>query len=181
MIGAGGLGFDVLAALRRLDFGAGLEAGFAIVALAVALDRLSQAFAHLRPEPLAGGGIAARHPYLLSGLALILAAGLAGLAVPALQSWPEAFELSTGTFWSRVVEWINVNFFDTIEAVKNAVLLNLLVPFKRFLGGLPWAGVTALLAFAGWRLGGWRLGALIAGLAFLIAATGQWEKATITV
>ena len=181
MIGAGGLGFDVLAALRRLDFGAGLEAGFAIVALAVALDRLSQAFAHLRPEPLAGGGIAARHPYLLSGLALILAAGLAGLAVPALQSWPEAFELSTGTFWSRVVEWINVNFFDTIEAVKNAVLLNLLVPFKRLLGGLPWAGVTVLLAFAGWRLGGWRLGALIAGLAFLIAATGQWEKATITV
>jgi hypothetical protein len=43
MIGAGGLGFDVLAALRRLDIGAGLEAGFAIVALAIALDRLSQA------------------------------------------------------------------------------------------------------------------------------------------
>ena len=31
MIGAGGLGFDVLAALRRLDIGAGLEAGLAIV------------------------------------------------------------------------------------------------------------------------------------------------------
>jgi len=45
MIGAGGLGFDVLAALRRLDIGAGLEAGLAIVALAVALDRLSQAYA----------------------------------------------------------------------------------------------------------------------------------------
>ena len=46
MIGAGGLGFDVLNALRRLDFGAGLEAGLAIVALAIALDRLSQAVAH---------------------------------------------------------------------------------------------------------------------------------------
>ena len=32
MIGAGGLGYDVLAALRRLDIGAGLEAGVAIVA-----------------------------------------------------------------------------------------------------------------------------------------------------
>ncbi len=181
MIGAGGLGFDVLAALRRLDFGAGLEAGFAIVALAVALDRLSQAFAHLRPEPAAGTGLAARHPYLIAGLALILGAGIAGAAVPALQTWPEALELSTGTFWSGVVEWINVNFFDTIEAVKNAVLLNLLVPFKRFLGGLPWAGVTAFLAWAGWRLGGWRLAALVAALAFLIAATDQWEKAAITV
>ena len=27
MIGAGGLGYDVLAALRRLDIGAGIEAG----------------------------------------------------------------------------------------------------------------------------------------------------------
>ena len=45
MIGAGGLGFDVLAALRRLDIGAGLEAGLAIVVLAVALDRVSQAYA----------------------------------------------------------------------------------------------------------------------------------------
>ncbi|MCV2869173.1 ABC transporter permease subunit [Defluviimonas sp. WL0002] len=181
MIGAGGLGFDVLAALRRLDFGAGLEAGLAIVALAVALDRLSQAFARLRNEPARGNGPVARHPYLLSGVALILAAGLAGLAVPALQTWPDAFELSTGAFWSNVVQWINVNFFDTIEAVKNAVLLNLLVPFKRFLGGLPWAGVTALLAYVGWRLGGWRLAVLVASLAGLIAATGQWEKAAITV
>ncbi len=45
MIGAGGLGYEVLTALRRLDIGAGVEAGFAIVALAVALDRLSQALA----------------------------------------------------------------------------------------------------------------------------------------
>jgi glycine betaine/proline transport system permease protein len=42
MIGAGGLGYDVLRALRRLDFGAGFEAGMGIVALAVVLDRLTQ-------------------------------------------------------------------------------------------------------------------------------------------
>jgi len=180
MIGAGGLGFDVLAALRTLDFGAGLEAGFAIVALAIVLDRLSQAAARRRGEP-AAGGLAARHPYLLAGLATVLAAALAGLAVPAVRNWPEGWELSTGTFWSRVVEWINVNYFDAIEAVKNAVLLNVLVPFKRFLLGLPWLGVAGLLAVAGWRLGGWRLAALAGGLAALIAATGQWEKAMITV
>ncbi len=180
MIGAGGLGFDVLAALRTLDFGAGLEAGFAIVALAIVLDRLSQAAARRRGEP-AAGGLVTRHPYLLAGLATVLAAALAGLAVPAVRNWPEGWELSTGTFWSRVVEWINVNYFDAIEAVKNAVLLNVLVPFKRFLLGLPWLGVAGLLAVAGWRLGGWRLAALAGGLAALIAATGQWEKAMITV
>ncbi len=180
MIGAGGLGFDVLAALRTLDFGAGLEAGFAIVALAVVLDRLSQAAAGRGGEPLAGGWVA-RHPYLVGGVATVLIAALAGLAVPAVQRWPAAWELTTGDFWGRVVEWINVNYFDAIEAVKNAVLLNLLVPFKRFLLGLPWLGVAGLLAVAGWRLGGWRLALTAASLAVLIAATGQWDKAMITV
>ncbi len=184
MIGAGGLGFDVLAALRRLDIGAGLEAGIAIVALAVALDRLSQAYAvkagkteTARP----GRSFVQRHPYSLAALAVVLVTGLAGLVSPALQRYPEALQISTGGFFSELVRWINVNFFDVLEAVKNALLLNVLVPFKRLLGSFPWFGVTALLAFAGWRLAGWRLAFTVAALAFLIAATGQWEKAMITV
>ena len=184
MIGAGGLGFDVLAALRRLDIGAGLEAGLAIVALAVALDRLSQAYAvkaGATGQARAGSGLVARHPYTLAALAVVVATAVAGLAVPALQHYPEALQVSTGGAFSGIVRWINVNFFDVLEGMKNAILLNVLVPLKRLLGGLPWLGVTALLAFAGWRLGGLRLAATVGVLAFLIAATGQWEKAMITV
>ena len=184
MIGAGGLGFDVLAALRRLDIGAGLEAGLAIVALAVALDRLSQAYADKanRMKPARGATtFVARHAYLLAGLAVVAGAGVIGLVLPAVQNYPETLVFSTGTFWSEVVRWINVNFFDALEASKNFVLLNLLVPFKRLLGGLPWLGVVAILAFAGWRLGGMRLAMTLGTLSFLIAATGQWEKAMVTV
>ena len=184
MIGAGGLGFDVLAALRRLDFGAGLEAGFAIVALAIAMDRLSQAAAEKLSAPspeIRHSGLATRHPYIAAALILVLVTTALGYVVPGIHTYPEALQLSTGTFWSEVVAWININFFDTLEAIKNAMLLNVLIPFKRFLGDLPWLGVTALLAFAGYRLDGWRLGLLTAGLALFIAATGQWEKAMITV
>ncbi|WP_353646693.1 ABC transporter permease subunit [Mesorhizobium sp. WSM2239] len=185
MIGAGGLGFDVLAALRRLDIGAGIEAGLAIVALAVALDRLSQAFADraAEPQPFAPSsrGLFGRYPYLLTALAIVVATALIGLITPAVQTYPEILQISTGTFFSVVVEWINVNFFDTLEALKNAVLLNILVPFKRLLGGLPWLGVTGLLAFAGYRLGGARLALICGCLSFVVAATGQWEKAMITV
>jgi len=184
MIGAGGLGFDVLAALRRLDFGAGLEAGFAIVALAIAMDRLSQAAAEKLSAPspeVRNSGLVARHPYIVAALILVLVTTVLGYVVPGIHTYPQTLQLSTGTFWSEVVAWININFFDTLEAIKNAMLLNVLIPFKRFLGDLPWLGVTALLAFAGYRLGGWRLGLLTAGLALFIAATGQWEKAMITV
>ncbi len=127
------------------------------------------------------GSLAARHPYLIAAFATILIAGVGGLIVPALQAYPESWHLSTGTWLASLVQWINVNFFDTFEAVKNAVLLNVLVPFKRLLISLPWLGVVGLLAVAGWRLGGAWLAALSALLAFFIAATGQWEKAMITV
>lgn len=45
IIGAGGLGFDVLKALRTLNVGKGFEAGLAIVLMAICLDRLSSAWA----------------------------------------------------------------------------------------------------------------------------------------
>jgi glycine betaine/proline transport system permease protein len=179
MIGAGGLGFDVLSALRRLDIGAGLEAGFAIVALAIALDRLSQAYAEKARS--ADAARATAYPLTIAALVLIAGTGVAGLLLPAVQSYPSSLRLSTGPFWSDVVGWINVNFFDTLEAIKNAVLLNVLVPFKRLLAGLPWLGVTGLLAFAGFMLAGWRLALLTGALSAFIAVTGQWEKAMVTV
>jgi glycine betaine/proline transport system permease protein len=185
MIGAGGLGYEVLTALRRLDIGKGLEAGLAIVALAIALDRLSQSLARRGREhhsdTVSGSSFARRHPYTTAAVILVAFTGLAGLLVPALQAYPESWEVSTGTFWSEIVRWINVNFFDELEAAKNALLLNVLIPFKRFLISLPWFGVIGILALAGFTLSGWRLGLLVAALAYMIAATGQWEKAMITV
>ena len=44
MIGAGGLGFDVLSSRRRRDIGGGIEAGLAIVVMAIALVRAFLAF-----------------------------------------------------------------------------------------------------------------------------------------
>jgi len=43
MIGARGLGEEVLLGIQRLDVGRGAEAGVAIVALAIVMDRLTQA------------------------------------------------------------------------------------------------------------------------------------------
>ena len=111
----------------------------------------------------------------LSSLALV------GLVVPAVQAYPKAATLTTGAFWSDIVRWINVNYFDTLDALKNLLLLNVMIPFKRFLGALPWTGVVAMLGLAGYALGGRRLALTCGGLALLIAITGQWEKAMITV
>ncbi|MDJ0971707.1 MAG: ABC transporter permease subunit [Kiloniellales bacterium] len=183
MIGAGGLGYDVLASLRRLDIGAGLEAGVAIVVLAIALDRLSQAFAQ-RPPPVheeRPPNVLRRHPWSATVVLVILGSGLAGLFAPALQSYPAEAQVTTGAFWEGLVRSINVNFFDELEAIKTFMLVTFLVPVKRFLLGLPWPWVILLLGVAGWQLGRWKLATLTVLLAFFIVANGLWPKAMITV
>ncbi|HSD92277.1 MAG TPA: ABC transporter permease subunit [Methyloceanibacter sp.] len=176
MIGAGGLGYDVLTSLRRLDIGRGLEAGIAIVVLAIALDRLSQAYAARRRIARSDGG-----RFAAALLAFAAIAYIAGLFVPAVAIYPASLQISTAPWWGEAVKWININFFDTFDAIKNALLLNVLIPIKRFMVAQTWLLVTAALAFAGWRLGGARLAALVAALALFIAFNGQWEKAMVSV
>ncbi len=184
MIGAGGLGYDVLASLRRLDIGAGIEAGVGIVVLAIALDRLSQAFASREPSEHREERPSAlwrRFPYTAVCLAVVLATGILGLFWGWAQAWPAAWSITTGDFWSELVKYININFFDELETFKNALLLNVLIPFKRFLIAIPWPVAMALLGLAGYSLGGWRLGVLCALLCLFVASVGLWSKAMVTV
>ena len=181
MIGAGGLGADVLESLRRLNIGGGIEAGLAITALAVVLDRLGQALAAKaggRAE--AGGGWLRRHPRTVLVVAVTLAAGLLGLLVPAVQDWPKDWTVTTKSFWAGLMEWINVNYFDQLEGLRVWVLEHVMLPVKGVLLALPWPFVVGVAVLAGARLGGWRLAALAAALGLFLAATGLWEQAMIT-
>ncbi len=184
MIGAGGLGFDVLAALRRLDIGGGFEAGIAIVILAIAIDRLSQAFAVRNPRRQVsrrGGNFLTRHPRTMIVMAILIGTMVLGRFVPALQSYPAGDTLTTGSFWSNGVKYLNINYFDTFEAIKLFFLRGFMLPAKRFFLGLPWPWAILMLMLAGWRFGGWKLALMNGAMALFIVVTGLWEKAMITV
>jgi len=150
MIGAGGLGYDVLTALRRLKIGEGVEAGVAITLLAIALDRISQAYAN-RPPPLyldLQQSFWARHPRALFFAGIVGLTWLLGIYYPALNTYPESWLISTGSFWDDLVRYININYFDLLESVKNFLLLNIMIPLKRLLLALPWIAVVGLWAKA---------------------------------
>ncbi|NMF87338.1 ABC transporter permease [Aromatoleum petrolei] len=49
MVGAGGLGNDVLTSISRLDIGLGFESGLAVVLLAIIVDRMTESFGVARP------------------------------------------------------------------------------------------------------------------------------------
>ncbi len=184
MIGAGGLGYDVLLALRALKIGQGMEAGLAIVALAIVLDRLSQAFATQRPLPAhdtTGGSLVQRFPYATAVAAALTATTLIGLVFPGFAAVPRAMTISTAPMWKAAVDWITVHFFDVIEVFRTTLLLYVLNPVRALFENFPWAGGIALIGWAGYQVQGVRLAFLVVALSLFCVVTGLWEKTMATV
>src|SRR5215218_597838 len=160
-----------------------MEAGLAIVLLAIALDRLSQAFANRGSNLTARGGasLPVRHAHLMLAATVLVGTTLLSFVVPGFAKVPASFTLSTAPYWKAGVDWITQNYFDAIEAFRVGLLMYVLNPVRAFLEGFPWPGAVLLLGLAGLRLGGWRLAALVATLTLFCAATGLWQKTMATV
>jgi glycine betaine/proline transport system permease protein len=179
MIGAGGLGFVVLTALRKLDIGGALQAGIAIVALAVVLDRVSLAAARRAASGARLGSVGGTDGRML--LSWFVLATLAALMLPVLQSWPKDWTLTTAPFWNGLVSWINVHWFEPLDAFRSFVLIHLMNPTKDYLLSLPWTLIVALVMLAGLLAGGLRLAVTVGALALFVAVTGFWEPAIVSV
>lgn len=183
MIGAGGLGFDVLSALRRLDIGGGFEAGIAIVVLAIAIDRLSQALAermNKTPKSVSGSWFV-KYKRTVVVLALLVITWVMGSVYPSLWEYPEGKTITTGKFWSDSIKYLNVNFYDHFETFKVFILEFFLLPIKRTLLGIPWLWAVAMLVLISWKAGGLRLALLCGTMSGFIVVTGLWSKAMVTV
>lgn len=174
MIGAGGLGYDVLRALRRLDFGAAFEAGMAIVVLAVLLDRLTQALARNGSAGRKAGGWRRSTLIAVAGIAVPT---LLSLWLPALAVWPAAWTLSVAAPLNDAVTFVNQHFHDPLEAIRTFALLKLMNPVRDLMQALPWPLLIGAVAVCGGWLGGLRTAAVVTGLALFILVTGYWSAA----
>ncbi|MBF8292314.1 MAG: transporter permease subunit, partial [Steroidobacteraceae bacterium] len=120
-----------------------------------------------------------RYRWVLLGI--VVALWLAALKIEPLRHYPESWTLSTGVFWDDLVEWLNVNYFDSFEAVKTAILLKFMIPVKRFLLAQPWPFVLFCVMAAALSIAGLRR-AVIAGVFVLtIVFTGLWQPAIVSV
>ena len=101
--------------------------------------------------------------------------------MPLLQTYPPALQITTGDFWEAQVRYLNVNYFDHLEAFKTFVLTWLLLPIKRFLLGIPWPWGVVMVGLIAARFGGWKLAIMCLLMCGFIVANGLWVKAMITV
>jgi glycine betaine/proline transport system permease protein len=179
IIGAGGLGTDLFAALKSLKLGPAIAAGIAITLLAIALDRTFRALASKRPRHVRadGGTWIARHVHLLAASALILMGLLAAVTRSELSAFPASWTMSTGTFWNDLVASINAAAGETIASFRNALIIGLLRPVKDALLAAPWLLVVGICTVAGMLLAGLRLAVTVAALFLAVVVTGYWDAA----
>jgi glycine betaine/proline transport system permease protein len=166
LVGAGGLGREVLRGLQTLDVGRALDAGVGIVLLAIALDRAT------------GGAQRGRVPSRAARMRILGATTLALAAAPLVPSstFPGAGLLSLADATTRAVAWSTVNLGEVTTALADLLILGVLDPLRSALTATPWWLLVIAVGALAWWLAGERLALLVALAAVTIGAIGVWEQ-----
>ncbi|MFT4959437.1 MAG: glycine betaine/proline transport system permease protein [Lentimonas sp.] len=182
-IGMPGLGAKLLAMMGSFKLGRSFEIGVTIVLLAVMLDRMSKAWVVKQPAHFERGT-----PYWKRHLTLLLAVGLFVFFILLSMIVPIASEIGRGQDFSQGKELDNlIKGFLNIEIVKSTTYflraflnVQVLIPFRNFMLSLPTPAMILLVAAFALALAG-RREAIIAVIFFgLVALSGWWDRAIIT-
>jgi glycine betaine/proline transport system permease protein len=181
-IGMPGLGQKLLQLLQALKIGLSVEIGVTIVLLAVTLDRLSKAWAlrlpeHGHPSPL----WLQRHRLLVIWLTLCALAFALAHFFPYFLEVERKQALSVAKPIDALMDQV-IRLIAPVTAWLRWFLITwVLIPMRDAYLWLPFTAVLSLLAAIGWAIGGLRSAAICVAYFGLIAMSGWWDRAMITV
>jgi glycine betaine/proline transport system permease protein len=177
VIGAGGLGDAIYQALAKINVGQAVEAGTAIVLLAIALDRVTGAAGRGEGAPR----VARRWRWPLLGAGAAAVAGAAATAHAAgVSAWPADWSVSADGPVNAANAAVQSAVGGATAAFGDQLLAWVLNPLSALLTGAPWWLVVLCAAALGGVLAGWRAG-LTGGLAILATGLlGVWDNSMDT-
>ena len=181
-IGMPGLGQKLLQLMQSLKIGLSFEIGVTIVLIAVTLDRISRGWAEMQPRHFPR-----ETPWHLRHCVLAVWAGLILLAFALAQvnPWFSLIERSQALSVAKPIDAavdVLVRLIDPVSQWLRWFLITwVLIPFRDGLLWLPFTAVLCLLAALGFAVGGLRSALVCFGFFGLIAMTGWWDRAMITV
>lgn len=182
LIGAPGLGRNILQAVQKTDVGAAFDAGIAIVILAIILDRLTYAAGDWLDPRTRRRTIRTVRQRLLgwSAPATILAVGLlAPFAVDATR-FPSEISFSFREPVNTFVDWLTGSISGATVGLKNVLTTIVINPIETVLTNAPWLLVVAVAMVVAWFLSG-RRAAITTGICLgAIVVIGLWEHSMIT-
>jgi glycine betaine/proline transport system permease protein len=174
LIGADGLGSPILESLNQRRAGRGFAAGFAIVAIALVLDRISLSVA--QRDPL-------RRLPRRSMLAIATAIALA-FVVGRSAGWTSFPAPWDWTKFDRVddaVAWIRDNLRAQTQWIKDFVVTKLYLPPRDLMTDtIAWPVPVFVTGWACWKVRGPGLAAFAAGALCTIGLLGLWADSIDT-
>lgn len=198
LVGSSGLGRDVWTALRRIDSGSGLEAGLAIVLLAIILDRLSHALARQgQAGQTAEASTVFQMPATIlqtksagifssrSGMAgpgfIIALVLLAGALVIVSAEFPEALHFSMAGPVNNGVDWAAVHLYFITSWVRDDLIREFgLAPIQTSLKWLPWPATVIGVTTLAHLIAGKKAAILSAASFLFFGFGGVWDPAMHT-
>ncbi len=195
MIGAGGLGENVLKGLQRQDVGRALEAGLAIVLLAMLFDRISAGIAResrravLLSAPRKQGAVPrwlSLYIFWATVILVLLIGAFISFSVPALNDFPAALHVSFAAPVNTAVDWMRDNLYQIGNSpfgtgrFSDFVIIWVLNPVRGYLQGLPWIVVIFAGLILGAQAGGWKMGLLVAFCIYALGGLNTWDEAMDT-
>ena len=153
----------------------------AIVAMAIMLDRLSQAAGARRPEHVdLSKSWLARHPYWIAAAAVSTAGTVLAQITDHAKVLPKSWTISTAPLWEWIVDWVQLNLKGPLGHFRDFMILQVLFPMRDGFGSLPWIGLLVLVAAVGWRFGGPRLAGIVSLFVAYLAFSGFWTESMET-
>ena len=182
-IGMPGLGAKLLAMMGSFKLGRSFEIGITIVLLAVMLDRMSKAWVVKQPEHFERGTpFWKRHSMLLLGIGLFVGFTLLSLVVPFFAEVGRGQDFSQGRELDNLIKaYLNIEWVKASTGFLRAFLnVQVLIPFRNFMLSIPTPALILLVSAFAMALAGKRE-ALFALVFFsLVALSGWWDRAIIT-
>jgi len=176
LVGAEGLGQDVLEALQQVKVGQAFDAGLAIVAVAIVLDRLTAG----RPLRAARAFRRDRTPArvrseLMAGVAIVAAAVVIG-KLWSSGTFPTSINFSLPSPVDHATAWVRDNFRTGVPIIggtgslSDFTVIHLLNPLRDLLVNRPWWIVVCGFTALAWTTAGRRVAAISAAALLVVAA-----------
>lgn len=134
--GTADIGWEVLTAIRKAQFGESLLAGLVIALMAMVIDRITAGLANRSDAyVLKETNFVARRRYWI--IALLGAVAFFGLArgIDGLNTWPSDFEWNPAGILNDALTYVVVNYRSEIESIKTFAFFFVMLPTKIGLKG----------------------------------------------
>jgi glycine betaine/proline transport system permease protein len=184
LIGAPGLGKPVIEALIIRNVGQGFVAGFAVVFLAILMDRSTSAAAKRQTSfiPLTQKQIKFKRITLIATGILAIASVFLSRTLLWAAVWPKEINIApqVARVTNDATAWVLENLTIFTVGFKDFISYSILNPLESQLSASPWYVTVAMIVALALIIGGARTAILAFVLAMAIVLSGLWYEAMLT-